>query len=118
MTVAQNVDLIEAEDRRKTKEIVDKINAQVRLNEAIEFLNDQTFSHFFLCLISQIADQSYGRLFAVVAMEFHQHKITAGDLLCLNFDIGAPNGAKVRLEKALLVGSKDFTLFGRPLLPR
>jgi len=51
-------------------------------------------------------------------MEFHQHKITAGDLLCLNFDIGAPNGAKVRLEKALLVGSKDFTLFGRPLLPR
>ena len=41
MTVAQNVDLIEAEDRRKTKEIVDKINAQVGLNE---FLNDQTFS--------------------------------------------------------------------------
>ena len=51
-------------------------------------------------------------------MEFHQHKVTAGDLLCLNFDLGAPNGAKVRLEKALLVGSKDFTLFGRPLLPR
>ena len=53
VTVAQNVDLIEAEDRRKTKEIVDKINAQVGLNEAIEFLNDQTFSSpisFFLFL--------------------------------------------------------------------
>jgi len=92
-TVAENVDVIEAEQKEKTKEVIDKINAQ-------------------------IADQSYGRLFAVVSMEFHQHKVTAGDLLCLNFDLGAPNGAKVRLEKALLVGSKDFTLFGRPLLPR
>jgi len=92
-TVAENVDLIEADQKEKTQEVIDKIN-------------------------SQISDGSYGRLFAVVAMEFHQHKVTAGDLLCLNFDLGAPNGAKVRLEKALLVGSKDFTLFGRPLLPR
>ena len=36
----------------------------------------------------------------------------------LNYDVGAPNGTRIRLEKALLVGSKDFTLIGRPLLPR
>ena len=67
---------------------------------------------------AQIADQSYGRLFAVVAMEFHQHKVTSGDLLMLNYDIGAPLGSRIKLEKALLIGSKDFTLMGRPLLPR
>ena len=33
-------------------------------------------------------------------------------------DIGATNGQRIRLEKILLVGSSDFTLVGRPLLPR
>ena len=33
-------------------------------------------------------------------------------------DLGAPMGAKIRLEKLLAVGGKDFTLLGRPILPR
>ena len=33
-------------------------------------------------------------------------------------DIGATNGQRIRLEKILLVGAFDFTLMGRPLLPR
>lgn len=32
-------------------------------------------------------------------------------------DIGAPVGAKIHLHKLLALGSKDFTLLGRPLLP-
>jgi len=87
------MDIIEQEQDEKTKETISKVN-------------------------EQIEGSSYGRLFAVVQMEWHQHKITAGDLLMLNYDVGAPNGTRIRLEKALLVGSKDFTLIGRPLLPR
>ena len=33
-------------------------------------------------------------------------------------NIGAKNGQKIRLDKICLIGSKDFTLLGRPLLPR
>ena len=32
-------------------------------------------------------------------------------------DIGAPLGERIILDKVLAVGSRDFTLLGRPLLP-
>jgi len=79
---------------------------QAETNEVIENVNTQILQH------------SYGRLFAVVLMERHQHKITSGDLLMCNHDIGAPLGKVVKLDKSLLIGGKDFTLIGRPFLPR
>jgi len=81
------------EDKIKAEEIINKVN-------------------------TQIAQNSYGRLFAVVLMEKHQHKITAGDLLMCNHDIGASLGQVIKLDKSLLIGGKDFTLVGRPFLPR
>jgi large subunit ribosomal protein L21 len=66
----------------------------------------------------QIANKSFGRLFAIVDIGGHQHKLTEGDLVMVLEDIGAPNGKRIRLEKIPLVGSKDFTLIGRPYLPR
>ena len=33
-------------------------------------------------------------------------------------DIGAPVGASIVLDKLLAIGSQDFTLMGRPVLPR
>ena len=77
-----------------------------------------------------------GRLFAVLHIRGHQHKVavllgfvkapltqsysqvTTGDLVMVLADLGAPLGTKIRLEKLLAVGSKDFTLLGRPILPR
>merc|ERR1712241_1228437 len=59
-----------------------------------------------------------GRLFAVLHIRGHQHKVTAGDLVMVLADLGAPMGSKIRLEKILAIGSKDFTLLGRPVLPR
>lgn len=90
-----SVDVLEDNDdeKLKTKDIMNKVN-------------------------SQIVQHSYGRLFAVVLMEKHQHKITSGDLLMCNHDVGASLGQVIRLEKSLLIGGKDFTLIGRPLLPR
>ena len=66
----------------------------------------------------QITNQSYGRLFAIIAFDNHQYKLTEGDLLMVLLNIGAKNGQKIRLDKICLIGSKDFTLLGRPLLPR
>jgi len=59
-----------------------------------------------------------GRLFAVVWLRGHQHKVTAGDLVMVMTDIGAHMGSRIKLEKLLALGSQDFTLLGRPILPR
>ena len=66
----------------------------------------------------QISKKDTGRLFAVIGIDEHQHKLTQGDLLMVLDDIGAENGQKIKLEKVFMVGSKDFSLIGRPLLPR
>jgi len=91
----QGMDILEdnGEEQAETKEVIENVN-------------------------TQISQHSYGRLFAVVLMERHQHKITSGDLLMCNHDIGAPLGKVVKLDKSLLIGGKDFTLIGRPFLPR
>ena len=36
----------------------------------------------------------------------------------LRTDLGASLGSKIIINKLLMLGSKDFTLFGRPILPR
>lgn len=36
----------------------------------------------------------------------------------VNHDVGAKPGQRIKLDKVLLIGSKDFTLMGRPLLPK
>ena len=66
----------------------------------------------------QILQKDYGRLFAVLMIDKHQHKLTDGDILMVLKDLGASLGQRIRIEKVLLVGSKDFSLIGRPLIPR
>merc|ERR1719309_1327925 len=65
----------------------------------------------------QIEDNSTGRLFSIVFIRGKQHKITTDDLVRVQTDIGAPLGERIILEKVLGVGSRDFTMLGRPLLP-
>ena len=42
---------------------------------------------------------------------------TLGDLVMVRTDLGAPIGSRIILQKLLALGSKDFTLLGRPVLP-
>jgi len=65
-----------------------------------------------------ISSEKTGRLFTVILMRGKQHKITTDDLMMVICDIGAPVGERIVLEKVMVVGSKDFTLMGRPLLPQ
>ena len=76
------------------------------------------FSEIWSKVNEQIENKSYGRLFSVINFDLHMHKVTEGDLLMILSDIGAKNGQRIRLDKVALVGSADFTLLGRPLLPR
>uniref|UniRef100_A0A182WCX8 Uncharacterized protein n=1 Tax=Anopheles minimus TaxID=112268 RepID=A0A182WCX8_9DIPT len=57
-----------------------------------------------------------GRLFAVVQLCGKQFKITSGDIIVVEGYWPPENGDRLRLDKVLLAGSKDFSLIGRPLL--
>ena len=65
---------------------------------------------------AQIQSTSYGRLFAVIQMAGKQRRVTDGDLIMVEGFYPTNVGDVIRAEKILLVGSKDFTLLGRPLL--
>lgn len=65
-----------------------------------------------------IASDNVGRLFAVVMVGGVQYKITEDDLISVTGATNLKLGEKVRLEKVLLVGGRDFTLVGRPVVRR
>lgn len=58
------------------------------------------------------------RLFAVTHIFGRQAIITAGDLLQVDGHFPLQCGQKLLLNKCLLLGGKDFTLVGRPLLEK
>ncbi|KAM6980524.1 large ribosomal subunit protein bL21m [Aplochiton taeniatus] len=65
---------------------------------------------------SLIANEDFGRLFAVVHFASRQWKVTNEDLILIENHIEAECGDQIRMEKVLLVGGEQFTLIGRPLL--
>ncbi|XP_052102990.1 39S ribosomal protein L21, mitochondrial-like [Mytilus californianus] len=73
-------------------------------------------------VISKVNDtlhrEDLGRLFAVIHVQGKQRKVTTEDLVVLRGHFYPSIGDKIRLEKVLLVGGKDFTLVGRPILSR
>ncbi|XP_052243829.1 39S ribosomal protein L21, mitochondrial-like [Dreissena polymorpha] len=64
------------------------------------------------------AASELGRLFAVVHVDGQQRKVTTEDLLLINGFFPPQIGDKIRLEKVMLVGGRDFTLMGKPILKR
>jgi len=67
---------------------------------------------------NQIATDRIGRMFAIVQVCGKQFKVTEHDIIIIE-GFWPPNiGDQLKLEKVLLVGSKDFTLVGRPILNR
>ena len=67
---------------------------------------------------SQLQKDETGRLFAVVHLAGKQYKVTAGDIVLVE-GYWEPNiGDKIRLDKVLVVGAKDFSLIGRPIVQK
>lgn len=67
---------------------------------------------------TQISSGTHGRLFAVIYIHGKQFKVTPEDVIVIQSNMPVDVGDSLRLEKVLLVGSRDFTLLGRPLLSR
>ena len=67
--------------------------------------------------VNKIAqDPRHSRLFAVVMIAGSQYKVTSEDVIVIRNTFHPTVGDKIRLEKVLMVGGKDFTVFGKPLL--
>ena len=67
--------------------------------------------------VSEIAqDPRHSRLFAVVMIAGSQYKVTSEDVVTVRNAFHPNIGDRIRLEKVLMVGGKDFTVFGKPLL--
>ncbi|XP_057377723.1 large ribosomal subunit protein bL21m-like [Daphnia carinata] len=65
---------------------------------------------------NQIKSDSHGRLFAIIQLAGKQRRVTDGDLIMIEGTHPTKVGDVIRAEKVLLLGSRDFTLLGRPLL--
>ncbi|GAB0092074.1 Ribosomal protein L21 [Sergentomyia squamirostris] len=66
----------------------------------------------------QVAAKEEGRLFAVVHLCGKQFKVTSGDIIVVEGGWPPGTGDKIRLDKVLLAGGKDFSLVGRPLVQK
>ncbi|XP_018331594.1 39S ribosomal protein L21, mitochondrial [Agrilus planipennis] len=67
---------------------------------------------------NQIANNQQGRMFAVVHVAGKQFKITTGDLIVIEGYWPPDIGDKLNLNKVLVLGAKDFSLIGRPIVQR
>lgn len=65
---------------------------------------------------SLVSKENEGRLFAVVHLCGKQFKVTDGDIILVEGYWPPTIGDKIRIDKVLLAGSKDFTLIGTPIL--
>ena len=59
------------------------------------------------------------RKFAIIHLFGKQYKVTADDLISIKTrEFGLDVGTEIILEKVLMVGSANFSLFGRPILSK
>ena len=64
----------------------------------------------------KIEDPRVSRNFAVVMIGGSQFKVTTEDVIVVRNQFYPTIGDKIRLEKVLLVGTKDFSVVGKPIL--
>ncbi|XP_076466548.1 large ribosomal subunit protein bL21m-like [Babylonia areolata] len=82
-------------------------------------ITDQTEGQELSQMVNtSLARGEEGRLFAVVSIKNQQRKVTVEDVLVVDTEFAPTVGDRIRLEKVLLVGGKDFTLLGQPILSR
>uniref|UniRef100_A0A1L8DSB0 Large ribosomal subunit protein bL21m n=1 Tax=Nyssomyia neivai TaxID=330878 RepID=A0A1L8DSB0_9DIPT len=64
----------------------------------------------------QLESREEGRLFAIVHLCGKQFKVTSGDIIVVEGEWAPQAGDRIRLDKVLVVGGKDFSLIGRPIV--
>lgn len=81
-------------------------------------LVDSTLSYWNINKMALSNTSLARRLFAVVHLFGRQRLVTSGDLLAIDADIPLACGQKFLLSKCLVLGGKDFSIIGRPIIDR
>nr|AVQ67922.1 mitochondrial large ribosomal subunit protein bL21m [Schmidtea mediterranea] len=81
---------------------------------------DEDLSQKVLNLVKMDAlNKNTSRKFAIVHMFGRQFKVTNEDLVSITtMECDLDIGEEIVLEKVLMVGSENFSMFGRPILPK
>ncbi|CAL2037938.1 unnamed protein product [Caenorhabditis brenneri] len=85
-------------------------------SEAQVIDTDRVQKEVFKSISEQVDEKQRNRLFAVVYVNGRQWKVSDGDLINLEGNLPLNVGDEIKLEKVLMVGGANFSLFGRPLL--
>uniref|UniRef100_A0A1B6GY65 Large ribosomal subunit protein bL21m n=1 Tax=Cuerna arida TaxID=1464854 RepID=A0A1B6GY65_9HEMI len=79
---------------------------------------DNEYTKETIALVNnQLAQGEEGRLFAVIHVAGKQFIVTQEDIIIIHGPWPPTISDKIKFEKVMLVGSSDFTLIGRPVLP-
>merc|ERR1719422_615493 len=104
---------------KKTSQYLGTVGIELKEDDDYTPLTDSSIQSDVVDNInSSLTQGDHGRLFAVVYICGSQYKVTAEDILFVRNEFPPDVGDRIRLEKVLAVGGKDFTLFGQPLLNR
>lgn len=71
-----------------------------------------------MALIQKLEPLAKQRLFAVIHMYGKQSIVSQGDLLIIDHHLPLTCGQKLLLNKCLVLGGKDFSIIGRPVLDK
>lgn len=71
-----------------------------------------------MSVINKLQPLAKQRLFAVIHLFGKQRLITTGDLLLTDNAIPLECGQKLLLNKCLVLGGKDFSIIGKPLVDK
>ncbi|CAJ0598428.1 unnamed protein product [Cylicocyclus nassatus] len=86
-----------------------------RLATRAEIVDEGAQKQVCSTISSEVADPAV-RLFAVVYVNGRQWKVEQNDLIALRGSLPLAVGERIKLEKVLMVGGSNFSIFGRPLL--
>uniref|UniRef100_A0A8R1DU76 Large ribosomal subunit protein bL21m n=1 Tax=Caenorhabditis japonica TaxID=281687 RepID=A0A8R1DU76_CAEJA len=85
-------------------------------SEATVVETEKVQREVFKAISDEVDATKRQRLFAVVYVNGRQWKVSDGDLINLEGNLPLNVGDEIKLEKVLMVGGSNFSLFGRPLL--
>lgn len=71
-----------------------------------------------MALAQKLEQLANRRLFAVIHMFGKQRLVTNGDLFMFDQHIPLECGEKLLINKCLVLGGKDFSIIGRPLIDK
>lgn len=69
-----------------------------------------------MALVQKLEHLAKRRLFAVIHMFGKQRLVTSGDLFMVDHHLPLECGDKLLINKCLVLGGKDFSIIGRPLI--